>query len=304
MLLKWILAFGWRSTAFVTVVPAAVGAQILQHSPAPVPNHTPPRPKEVLGADRLALLDSGFRSMYELDFSGARQQFIQYERENPDDPIGPAAEGAELLFSEFSRLGILQSQMFIKDPNLVATSKLVPDPAVLGRFYLAIQRTSALAERQLFANHDNPDALLASAFAAGLQAECMALVQNRTLAAAQYVRKATAYAERLFSVCRNCYEVYVATGLGQYVIGSRKTPVRWILRARGLFGRKREEIKELRIAAQHAHYLAPFAEILLTMAYLRDKKPQMARLLLADLGCFPRKHRSPNPVGGCHVSNE
>jgi hypothetical protein len=49
MLLKWILAFGCPSTAFVTIVPAAVGARELQHSPTPAPNHALPEPQEVLG---------------------------------------------------------------------------------------------------------------------------------------------------------------------------------------------------------------------------------------------------------------
>jgi hypothetical protein len=208
---------------------------------------------------------------------------MEYERENPGDPTGPVAEAAVLLFSEFNRLGVLQSQMFIKDPSFAVRSKLVPDPAVLGKFDAAIEHSQALAEKRLVGNGNDRDALLALAFAAGLQAECSALVQKRNLATLHYARQAASYAQRLLTVCPDCYDGYVATGMGKYLIGSRTIPVRWILYASGFAGNKREGIKELQIAAEHGHYLAAFAEILLSIAYLRDREPQLARVLLADL---------------------
>ena len=147
--------------------------------------------------------------------------------------MGPVSEAADVLFSEFNRLGVLQSQMFIKDPSFAAGGNLAPDPAVLGKFDVAIERSQALAEKRLVGDGNDRDALLASAFAAGLQAECLALVQKRNLAALHCARQATSYAQRLLAVCPDCYDAYVATGVGKYLIGSRTLPVRWILRANG-----------------------------------------------------------------------
>jgi hypothetical protein len=282
MLVKWMLAFGLQGTALITIAPVARATQI---GPQPTTTIVKPILRQSLedASAELSLIDSGFQSMYDLDFSSAQQQFKEYERENPHDPMGPAAEAAGLLFSEFNRLGVLQSQMFIKDPSFASRSNLVVDPAVLCKFDAAIQRSQALAERRLAGDGNDRDALLALAFAAGLQAECLALMQNRGLVALQYARQATSYAQRLLAVCSECFGAYLATDGGGYWIGSRTVPVRWILRARALAGNKGEGIKELQIVAQHSHYLAPFAEILLTIAYLRDKEPQQARLLLAEL---------------------
>jgi hypothetical protein len=109
------------------------------------------------------------------------------------------------------------------------------------------------------------------------------------MAALRYTRQATGYAQRLLTLCPDCYDAYVATGISEYLIGSSSAPVRWILRARGFAGDKRGGIKKLQLAAQHGRYLAPFARILLTIAYLRDKQPQRARVLLADLKAqFPQ----------------
>ena len=127
---------------------------------------------------------------------------------------------------EFNRLGVLQSQMFIKDPSFTCRNKLVAGPAVLGKFDMAIQRSQALVEKRLVGDGNDRDALLALAFAAGLQAECLALMQNRGLAAFQYARQATSYAQRLLAVCPHCYAAYVATGEGGYWIGSRTVPAR------------------------------------------------------------------------------
>src|SRR6267143_229760 len=51
------------------------------------------------------VLDSGFHSMYDLDFADAQQRFTAYQHDNPNDPMGSVAEAAGLLFSEFDRLG-------------------------------------------------------------------------------------------------------------------------------------------------------------------------------------------------------
>ena len=296
MLMKWMLAFGLQGTALITIAPVALAtAETVQPSPSAISKQTLRQTPE--GASALSFLDSGFRSMYDLDFAGAQQQFMEYERENPGDPMGPVAEAAGLLFSEFNRLGVLESQMFIKDPSFGARSKLVPDPVVLSNFDLAIRRGQALANNRLVSNRSDRDALLASTFAAGLEAECLALVQKQTLAAFDYTRQATNYAKRLLTVCPNCYDAYVATGVGKYLIGSHTVPVRWILRATGFAGDKREGISELQVAAQHGHYLAPFAEILLTIAYLRDKEPEHARSVLAELSAeFPKNTLFPGEL--------
>jgi hypothetical protein len=235
------------------------------------------------------VLDSGFHLMYDLDFADAQQRFTAYQNDNPNDPMGSVAEAAGLLFSEFDRLGVLQSQMFLKDASFEARSHLVPDPAVQAKFEMAIQRSQAIIQKRLAANPNARDALLAAALSAGLEADYLALIQKQNVAALRYTRQATDYAERLLTVCPDCYDAYVATGISQYLIGSRAAPVRWILRASGFAGNKGEGIKELQMAAQHGHYLAPFARILLTIAYLREKQTQQAKLLLVDLRAeFPR----------------
>src|ERR1700756_5407280 len=83
-------------------------------------------------------LDRGFEWLYNLDFAAAQQQFISYEQEHPDDPLGPTSEAAGVLFAELNRLGILDSAFF-KDPSRARTKPSV-DSETYKRFDAALQR--------------------------------------------------------------------------------------------------------------------------------------------------------------------
>ena len=75
-------------------------------------------------------------------------------------------------------------------------------------------------------------------------------------------------------------------------------PVRWILRLGGVSGDKQAGISELQLTADKGHYLAPFARILLAIAYVRDKDKPRARQLLASL----REEFPENPLFGREIA--
>jgi predicted Zn-dependent protease len=81
----------------------------------------------------------------------------------------------------------------------------------------------------------------------------------------------------------HCYDAHVATGVSKYIIGTMAAPVRWLLRLGGVAGDKQAGIAELQITAERGHYLAPFARILLAIAYVREKDKAKALDLLASL---------------------
>src|SRR5690348_900673 len=75
-------------------------------------------------------IESGFRSMYNLEFAQAERQFVAFEQQHADNPIGPASEAADLLFREFQRLGVLQTQFYENDSAFAERKKLPADPVV------------------------------------------------------------------------------------------------------------------------------------------------------------------------------
>lgn len=235
-----------------------------------------------------SLLDRGFSGLYNLDFAGAQKDFSRWQSEHPDSPVGPASEAAGLLFSEFNRLGVLEAQFYEKDSSFSSRSKKETDPAVQARFRTAIGRSQDLAHARLAKNADDRDALFALTLSYGLQADYAALIEKRNLDSLHFIKQASTIAQHLLSVCPDCYDALLATGFSKYIIGSMSPPVRWFLRLGGLPADKQGGIGDLQMTANHGHYFAPFARILLAIAYVREKdKPRAVEVLSGLRAEFP-----------------
>ncbi|HKV81833.1 MAG TPA: hypothetical protein VJP02_27040 [Candidatus Sulfotelmatobacter sp.] len=239
--------------------------------------------KDIPGVTAVSPLDRGFSGLYNLDFGGAQEDFSAWQSLHPDDPMGPVSEAAGFLFSEFNRLGVLEAQFYENDDAFVDRPKLTPDPALRDRFQNAITRSETLARAKLAKDPRDRDALFAMTLSSGLQADYAALIEKRNLASLHYTKRASASAQELLAVCPDCYDALLATGFSKYIIGSLAAPVRWILRMGGLAADKQGGISDLQTTAAHGHYLAPFARILLAIAYVREKDRARALELLAGL---------------------
>jgi len=239
-----------------------------------------------LAADALITrppLDRGFQLLYSLDFDGAHNIFAAWEQSHPDDPMGPTADAAGLLFSEFHRLGVLEAQFFESDKRFENRPKLNTDPAVRDQFNAAIRKAEDIAHGRLAKNAKDRDALFALTLTSGLQGDYAALIEKRNLASLKFTKEATAWAEQTLAVDPNCYDAYLASGFSKFIIGSLNAPMRWLIRLGGISGDKQAGIKELQLTAEHGRYLAPFANILLAMAYVHENQKPRARELLTNL---------------------
>jgi len=248
-------------------------------------------------------LDRGFSGLYNLDFEGAQKDFAAWQAQHPEDPVGPVSEAAGFLFSEFNRLGVLEAQFYENDDAFVSRPKQTPDPALREHFQQAIGRAESLAHTRLAKDPKNRDALFALTLAAGLQADYTALIEKRNLASLHFTRDASSEAQKLLAVCPDCYDALLATGFSKYIIGSLAAPFRWILRMGGLPGDKKGGIDDLQTTAEHGHYLAPFARILLAIAYVREKDKPRALQLLSGLQLeYPRNTLFPREIAHLQAS--
>ena len=228
-------------------------------------------------------LDQGFRLLYDLDFDQAHQVFLNWQHDHPQDPVGPTAEAAGILFSEFHRLGVLEAQFYENDKSFLNRDKPDPNSAVRDRLNTVLARAQAAASARLATNPKDRDALFAMTLSSGLQADYAALIEKRNMASLKYTRDANEWADKLLVVDPDCYDARVATGFSKYIIGSMAAPLRWVLRLGGVSGDKKQGIVELQMTADHGRYLGPFARILLAIAYVRDKDNGRAREVLAAL---------------------
>jgi hypothetical protein len=247
-------------------------------------------------AEEPASLDHGFHLLYDLDFAGAQKEFQSWQRQHPENAVGPAAEGAGLLFSEFDRMGILEGQFFADDSSF-KEKKVTPDLKVRDRLEAALSRSEELARKRLVSNPQDADALFAMTMVYGLRADYAALIEKRNLASLRSSREASAWAQKLLAVQPDNSDAYLATGVHNYIIGSLAAPWRWILRLGGYSGDKQKGMEDVERAAEHGRYLAPFGRILLAIAYVRDKDVERARLVLVGLNRdFPRNPLFPREI--------
>ena len=228
-------------------------------------------------------LADGYHLMYNLDFANAHQIFLNWQQQHPDDPLGPASDAAGLIFSELHRLGVLEAQFYTDDKTFDKREKLTPDPVIKERFNAALSLAETRARVRLEKDPKDRDGLLAMTLSAGLKADYAALVEKKNLASLGYTKDASASAQKLLAAHPTCYDAYVATGIGKYIIGSMAAPVRWFLKMGGFPADKKGGMDELKLTADKGTYLAPFARILLAIAYVREKDKPAALSMLASL---------------------
>ena len=230
-----------------------------------------------------AVIEGGFRQMYNLQFEEAHKTFQSWEESNPDDPLGPSSNAAAFLYSEFNRLGILQSELFASDENIRRFKKPAPDAAAKEGFEHSLARSERLADTALARFPQDENALFAKVMNQGLRADYAGLIEKRYLASLGYMKSGRMLALKLLALDPSNYDAYLAIGVENYVLGSSPAPVRWLLQIFGSQTDKLQGIENVRLTAEKGHYLLPFARLLLAVAALRDKDQATARTLLEGL---------------------
>jgi hypothetical protein len=232
---------------------------------------------------RVPELDAGFRLLYELKPAEARTQFAARQKTHPEDPLSSAAEAASYLFEECYRQGILTSEFFLDDDRFIGKIPVKADAALRKAFFAASKRAQDLARLRLKTNPVDANALFAITLSVGLQADYASLIDKEQLDSLRMIGEADKFAKKLLAVAPEGADAYLTLGTANYIIGSLPAGKRFFLRFAGIRGDKRLGIKQIEIAAASGHYLRPFAKILLALAALREKKPDVARTQLMEL---------------------
>lgn len=234
-------------------------------------------------------VERGYRQMYNLDFAGAHQSFEQWQRQHPDDPLGPVSDAAAYLFDEFDRLHILQSQFFVDDNAFRAMRKPAADPQLKEKFERDLAKGQQLSDAILngtpkdLRSRKEKDAAFASILGMGLRSDYLSLIEDRNLQALSEMKTSRILAEKLLARDPNYYDAYLAVGVENYMLSLKPAPARWLLRLTGAETDKDRGVAKMKLAAEKGHYLQPFARLLLAVQNLRDKNRAAAKDLLAGL---------------------
>ena len=227
-------------------------------------------------------LDDALNRLYNFDFPASHNLLNRYIAEHPREPLPYALRASAYLFTELDRMGILESEFLIDDHKIAAKTKpLDPDPNTAAQFHKAIDQAQVLGEAALKVNPDDKQALFSLAIAGGLATDYMALVEKHQFMSLSLAKRSNAYAQHLLKLDPKFYDAYLTAGFSEYMVGSLPFFIRWFVHFDNVTGSKEQGVSKLELTAREGHYLRPFAQVLLGIIDLRNKRlaPAVDRLV-------------------------
>lgn len=228
-------------------------------------------------------LDRTFNRLYNFDFAGANAILDEQLRVHPDDPLLYSVRGAAYLFAEFSRLKILETEFFADDEKITDRKKLKPDPVVRARLFEVTLEARKRARARLASDSKDRDAMFAMCMAAGIETDYSCLVEKKYFRSYSLSKEAQLYARKLLALKPPSYDAYVTLGSAEYAVGSLNFFFRLFIHFDEIQGSKQKAIENLRKVVAYGRYYPPFAKILLSVIFLREKQPQQALALLREV---------------------
>ena len=144
-----------------------------------------------------ALLETGFRHLYELDFRAARSDFPDYQKAAPNDPMGKSAEAASYLYEQFNAKGVLSSEFFLNDDTFLGGVK-ASLPRTKREFVNTNRQAREMAKQQLKSNpHDTRGCSLT--LTDGMESDYDAIIQKKQFPALGMMRQAESEAAALLA---------------------------------------------------------------------------------------------------------
>jgi hypothetical protein len=228
-------------------------------------------------------IDRALHQMYNADFEGGQAIITAELRKNPEDPFLHALRATGLLFSEFDRLKILELDFFADDGSLTDRKRLKPDPLVGAEFFRATGEARRLASKRLAVDPNDTNALYALFVAVGVETDYVLLVEKKYIRSYSLAKEGQKYAAKLLAMNPPVYDAYLNSGMMEYVVGNLNFVFRWFVHFDQIKGNKQKAIEHLKLVIDHGRYYSPYAKLLLSVIYLREKKPDQALVLLTEL---------------------
>ena len=228
-------------------------------------------------------LSEGFHLLYAQKFQEARQKFVSWESDHPEEPFGEVAVAASYLFEELYRQNVLSSDFFLNEKRFLHGIDGKPDALRMSNFRGALERARTLSRQRMKSIPKDPEALFSLTLAAGMESDADAILAKKHLEGLKRMKEANEYAKQLLAERPDADDAYVALGAANYTIGSMNAGQRFALWFGGIHGDKRLGMEQLNRTAEGGRYLQPFAKILLALAARREKQNAMAQRLLHEL---------------------
>ena len=250
----------------------------------------------VAGAER------GFEHFYNLEHDAAIAEFEKLVADQPDNPFFHNYLALALLYREFYRRGVLEGDLFGESNRIFGTATFTPDPRSVGRLKQAYNRAIEISEARLKKNPPDQDTLYTLGSAYSTKASYLFVVERSWFGALRAGTLSRNPHQQLIEKNPQYYDAYLIPGVHDYVVGSLPAFIKVVAFLGGFHGNREEGIRNLELVAQRGAVNKIDAQLLLSVAYRRERRFADARRILSELiSRYPRNHILPLEVAGLYA---
>jgi tetratricopeptide (TPR) repeat protein len=228
-------------------------------------------------------LDRAFNRIYNFDFPGAYAILDAEQRAHPDSPLVYSVRSAAYLFSEFHRMKILEMDFFADDDKVTDRKRVKPDPAARVELFRVTAEARKRAQERLAANQQDREAMFALLMATAVETDYVGIVEKRYFRTYSLSKEAQQYARKLLALNPPFCDANMTLGSVEYVVSNLNFFFRLLIHFDQIEGSKQKAIMDLKKVIECGRFYPPFAKILLSVIYLREKQPQQALVLLKEM---------------------
>ena len=243
----------------------------------------------LLPAPLETLCKLGFKSLYSMDYAGARAHFEEMTRFDPKHPAGFVYLASAVWLEQLSSLRRLQSQIYNRNNAFFTAGQDSANPTVERSFYKNVEKGIARAEARIKTDNRDLAGLYYLGIAHGAIAGYESTVKRAFLSSMKNGTKAVDLHKKVLKLYPGFADAYVSVGTYNYVVGTLPFAAKLFLLLGGVHGSKVEGLKQLEKAASDGIFARDEASVILAVLYDREKRYEDAWNILRKLSeKYPR----------------
>jgi hypothetical protein len=207
------------------------------------------KPVDTDPLNRTPEVRDAFEHFYNMDYDGALTRFEHVAATHPHNPLATDYLLDTIIFRELNRLDLLDTTFYTNDGFLTGKHTVVEDPAVRDRVKQLADQAIAASDVRLNQNSEDVNALYARAWARGLLATYLAMVERSFTSALHLALNARSDDTEVLRLDPNYVDANLVTGNYQYVVGALPFSFRLVVGIAGIKGNKEKGMEMLRLAA-------------------------------------------------------
>lgn len=226
---------------------------------------------------------AAFKDFYNLDYTGAVEQFDRYHKDHPGDPQATAYLLNAIIFQELYHEDLLDTTFYANDGFLSGRHVTEEDPKKREEIFALADEAVREADWRLSQNPKDVNALFARAWVRSLRCTYVAMVERAYGTGFRLATKAKDDAQRALEIDPNYVDAKLITGVYQYVVGALPWPFKLMIGFAGITGSRSTGLAMLRDDGERGVLTSVEARTAMALFLRREGKYEQAIQVVQQL---------------------